>query len=319
MYIYFISVLMVLAVVTGLICLIDISFFAKKRKQFGQEIPMVIGYSRSLLILALIVLASCLFIGRFGFPLFLISAIGITGMIALIDLLFFSRKRKQKGKAVPVIVDNSRAFFAILLFVFVIRSFVVQPFRVPTGSLEPTVLPNDFVVVNQFAYGLRFPILNRKIVNIGEPKRGDIVVFHYPIDPKTDYVKRMIGIPGDHIVYRNKVLTINGKKVSQRFLHRGMDFEPPDVYIPVDVKEENLDGVKHEILVRREDGDMMEVDLVVPEDQYFVMGDNRDNSADSRYWGFVPDENLVGKAFLIWFSWDSTHHWVRWSRIGTKL
>jgi signal peptidase I len=254
-----------------------------------------------------------------NFPLILVIATFLTGLIYLIDVLLLAKRRKKSNKKMPWWVDYARSFFPVLLIVLVIRSFIVQPFRVPTGSLEPTVLPNDFVAVNQFAYGLRLPVLNTKILSIGEPKRGDIVVFRYPIDPKVDYVKRMIGVPGDHVVYKNKILTINGKEMSQRFLHKGMDFEPPDVYIPVDVKEEDLSGIKHEILVRREGGNWGRVDLVVPEGQYFVMGDNRDNSADSRYWGFVPEENLIGKAFLIWLSWDSTRHWVRWSRIGTKL
>lgn len=253
------------------------------------------------------------------FPLILVSTTLLTGLISLLDIIFLAPGRKRNNQEMPTMIDYARSFFPVLLIVLIIRSFIVQPFRVPTGSLEPTILPNDFVAVNQFAYGLRLPVLNKKIVNIGKPKKGDIVVFRYPVNPKLDYVKRVIGIPGDHITYKNKILTINGQEIKQQFLKTGIDFEPPGIYIPVDVKEEILNGIKYKILINKENNIAPDFETTVPEGQYFVMGDNRDNSIDSRYWGFVPEENLIGKAFLIWFSWDSTHYRIRWSRIGTKL
>jgi signal peptidase I len=254
------------------------------------------------------------------FPLVLVICTLVTGVVFLFDVIFLAHKRKKYHKKMPIFIDYMRSFFWVFFVVLVIRSFIVQPFRVPTGSLEPTILPNEFVVVNQFAYGLRWPALNTKFLNIGEPKRGDIVVFRFPGNTKVDYVKRVIGLPGDHVVYKNKVLYINGKEMKQKFLRDGFDFEPqPMGNIPVQVKEENLLGLKHEIIVRPTGGETGEVDVVVPAKHYFVMGDNRDGSADSRYWGFLPEENLIGKAFFIWLSWDSEKHRVRWERLGTKI
>jgi len=253
------------------------------------------------------------------FPLILVILTFLCGLIWLIDVLFLAKKRKLTGKKMPVWIDYGRSFFPVFLIVLIIRSFIIQPYRVPTGSLEPTILPNDFVAVNQFAYGLRLPVLNTKILNIGEPKRGDIVVFRFPGDPRVDYVKRVIGVPGDHVVYKNRTLYINGKKISQKLLQEGQDIEPTG-NIPSQVKEENLMGVKHQILLHEtgyeENGS---VNIVVPKGMYFMMGDNRDGSGDSRYWGFVAEKYLVGKAFLIWLSWDSNKHRIRWSRIGTIL
>jgi signal peptidase I len=253
-----------------------------------------------------------------NFPLILVIATCVSGLIVLLDRLFWAKPRVIKGQKMPVIIDYSHSFFPILFIVLIIRSFIIQPFRVPTGSLEPTVLPNDFIAVNQFIYGLRLPVLNTKIISIREPKIGDIAVFHHP-QLGIDYVKRVIGTPGDHVVYKNKVLIINGHEMPQKFLNEALDFEPPNNYIPVDLKEENLNGLKHHIFVQRNGGDTMDFDLIVPPDNYFMMGDNRDNSADSRYWGFVPEKDLMGKAFFIWFSWDSPTHSVRWSRMGTRI
>lgn len=255
---------------------------------------------------------------RFNFPLILVIATAVSGLIVLVDQVWFARRRKLNHQKMPVLVDYARSFFPIFLIVLIVRSFIVQPFQVPTGSLEPTILPKDYIAVNQFIYGLRLPVLNTKIVSIHEPKVGDIVVFRHP-ETRVDYVKRVVGTPGDHLIYWKKVLTINGKKMPQRFLGRSLDFEPPHAWIPVDLKEETLSGVKHQIFVRRDFGDGMDFDLIVPEGHYFMMGDNRDNSLDSRYWGLVPEKDLIGKAFFIWFSWDSVQHTVRWSRIGTRL
>jgi len=256
----------------------------------------------------------------FDFPLVLTSLTIISGLIALIDILFFASKRKKTKKKQPLVFEYSRSFFPILLVVLIIRSFIVQPYRVPTGSLVPTILPGDFIAVNQFAYGLRLPVLNNKIVSIGEPKRGDIVLFRWPLDPSVIFVKRVIGIPGDHIVYKNKTLTINGIEAKQQFLDKDLSVNSNDK-IPAVVfrKTENLLGINHQIFVRKVGGQNQYFDIIVPEGQYFMMGDNRDDSDDSRYWGFVPESNLIGKAFLVWMSFDSQNHCIKWNRIGNIL
>ena len=252
------------------------------------------------------------------FPLILSLLVILTGIIALIDALFLAKKRREQGKKkLPLVIEYSRSFFPVLLIVLLIRSFLIQPYRVPTGSLEPTIMPGDFIAVNQFAYGLRLPVLNYKIVPIGEPKRGDIALFRYPKDPKMIFVKRVIGLPGDHIVYKNKVLSVNGKTMRQYTLGKALDIEPTRGYpIPVLIKMEDFYGIKHEIYQFEQGGDYTSHNIVVPKGCYFMMGDNRDDSNDSRYWGCVPERNLVGKAFLIWMSWNSEKHGVRWHRIG---
>ncbi len=256
-------------------------------------------------------------------------AVAATGVIALLDLLFCRRKRQSKGHKDPLLIEYCRSFFPVLLLVWVIRSFLVQPYKVPTGSLEPTVMPGDFIAVNQFAYGVKFPIGNYKMIATGEPKRGDIVLFHYPPDPKVIYVKRLIGEPGDRIEYKNKVLYINGKKQPQHLVGHDFDYgDGPGQTAPVDVYQENLDGVWHNIFQRpgsTDGGFDMQSDAqgdfsyTVPKGMYFMMGDNRDNSADSRYFGAVPENYIIGQAFGVWMSWDPVHHRLRWDRIGTSL
>ena len=252
------------------------------------------------------------------FAFILTLCVLITGIISLIDILFWARKRKKDAKQ-PIIIEYSRSFFPVLLIVLLIRSFLIQPYRVPSGSLQPTVLPGDFIAVSQFAYGLRLPVLNYKIIKIGEPKRGDIALFRWPDNPSIVFIKRVVGIPGDHIVYRNRILRINGKIADQKLIGSTLDIEPDSVPVPVQDKIENLLGVKHHIFLREVSGDMGTVDTIVPKGFYFMMGDNRDASDDSRYWGFVPEENLIGKALVIWMSWDGEDHNIRWHRIGKTV
>lgn len=254
----------------------------------------------------------------FDVPFILTSLVLISGLIAIIDLLFLAKNRKRRNQHRPWLVEHAYSFFPMLLLVWTMRSFIVQPYRVPTGSLEPTILPGDFIVVNQFAYGLRLPVLNFKLLHLGEPKRGDIALFRYPNDPSIIYVKRVIGLPGDHITYRDKILTINDKIISQEFV--GIDLDTENGFnIPVKVFMEDLDGVKHKIFVKPDYEDGMDIDVIVPENNYFMMGDNRDSSADSRYWGFMPEENLIGKAFGIWMNFDTDNLKVKWDRIGKKI
>jgi signal peptidase I len=256
----------------------------------------------------------------FDFAFFLTMLVLLSGIIGLIDILFFARKRRAKNGKQPIIVEYARSFFPLLLIVWLIRSFVVQPYRVPTGSLAPTILPGDFIAVNQFSYGIKLPVLNYKIVNVGEPARGDIALFRWPENPAVIFVKRVVGLPGDHVVYRNKILTINGAIADQNLIGKSLDIEPPtDIPIMVAEKMENLMGVKHHIFIHEEGGKTGGFDVVIPKGFYFMMGDNRDDSDDSRDWGFLPEENLIGKAFVVWFSWDSVNNTIRWKRIGTVL
>jgi len=268
---------------------------------------------------------------NFNFELILFYAIVISGLIALFDILFLEKKRKAgylnstKNMSnppelkLPLLIDYARAFFPILLIVFLLRAFLLEPFRIPSGSLEPTLSPGDFILVNKFKYGIRLPLLHYKIYSLNEPKRGDIIVFRWPPNPSIDFIKRIIGIPGDHISYIDKTLYINGVKVPQQFVKETQTHDERGELFEVIQKEENILGLKHAIYQNSDRPNDDIRDIVVPEGMYFAMGDNRDNSADSRYWGFVPDENIVGKASLVWMSWDSFEDTVRWHRIGMKV
>ncbi len=219
----------------------------------------------------------------------------------------------------PWIVEYARSFFPVLLLVLLLRSFLAEPFRIPSGSMMPTLLVGDFILVNKFAYGIRLPVINKKIIAIDEPKRGDVVVFRYPKDPSVDYIKRVIGLPGDKISYDdNKQLTVNDAPVKQLSMGLYQGLGAGQEMTGAERFQENLTGIEHNILIRHE-APTVSVDFIVPEGQYFMMGDNRDNSNDSRYWGTVPEENLVGRAFLIWMSWDWQNSGVQFDRIGTLL
>lgn len=254
---------------------------------------------------------------HFDFPFILTALVIVTGLVALADILVFSKKRSEAAK-MPYVIEFARSFFPALLLVWIIRSFIIQPYRVPTGSLEPTVLPGDFIAVKQFSYGLRLPVINQKIVSVRNPKRGDIALFYYPVDTSKLFVKRVIGLPGDHIVYKDKTLTINGKPMIQQYIGKAINIEE-DGTSEVDQRIENLDGIKHNIFVKPYVIDPVDIDVVVPAGHYFMMGDNRDDSDDSRSWGFVPDRNLIGQAFGIWMSWDSQDHRIRWNRVGKAV
>lgn len=253
------------------------------------------------------------------FTFYLTLAVIVTGIIALLDILFWAKKRSATDQKQPVIIEYARAFFPVLLLVLIIRSFIVQPYRVPSSSLAPTVMPGDFIAVKQYQYGLRLPVLNTKIVNISEPKHGQIFLFRYPVDPNITFVKRVIGVPGDHIEYKNKVLYINGVEAKQKLLKSTHYIDEHGVYFPENLMEEDLDGIKHQIYVHPEGGETQDIDVVVPPGHYFAMGDNRDDSGDSRMWGFVPEENLIGQAFWTFMSWDGGAtgiNKIRWNRLG---
>lgn len=245
-----------------------------------------------------------------NFALLLVILSAISGIICLLDKLFFAKHRatEKPGR----IIEYSYSFFPVFFLVLLLRTFLAEPFRIPSGSLEPTLLVGDFVVVNKFIYGLRLPVVENKIVSITNPKIGDIAVFRWPANPRYDYIKRVIGTPGDEISYHNKILTINGKDVPQDFIDYTIDESSGQV---VAKYLENLHGIKHYIYARPNVVGQ-DFKVTVPSGQYFMMGDNRDDSADSRFWGFVPQQYLRGKALLVWMSWNSKNVSIRWSRIG---
>lgn len=248
--------------------------------------------------------------------------------VAGLSLAEATKVRQQaydKANRPPWWVEYAVSFFPVILFVFVLRSFLVEPFRIPSGSMLPTLQNGDLILVNKFQYGVRLPVLGTKVIELNTPKRGDVVVFRYPVEPSVDYIKRVVGMPGDVVQYQNKVLSINGKDVIQE---RDGDFFEPDRAAYVGRYLEQLGTAEHRILLNRESGqDLMAITnypyrnnceyfsngvrCTVPEGHYFMMGDNRDNSLDSRYWGFVPDRYLVGKAFFVWMNFSEP------SRIGS--
>ena len=275
----------------------------------------------------------------FDFPLIMVTAVFVTGVAWLLDVMLWAPKRVSAAEALsaqstdndenadiarkellkePVFVEYSRSLFPVILAVLVLRSFIVEPFRIPSGSMMPTLLAGDFILVNKFSYGVRLPVIDTKIIPVGKPERGDVLVFRYPKDPSIDYIKRVVGLPGDKIAYYNKQLFINGEPATQTGLGTYDGVGAGVSMAGSKILSENLTGVKHNILIDAQRG-TLEGEFQVPEGRYFVMGDNRDNSNDSRYWGVVPEENLVGKAFMIWMNWDATAGGVTWSRIGNDI
>ena len=255
------------------------------------------------------------------FALILFILLLVTGGIWLLDRSMLAGKRGE-GVAEPWWVEYAKSFFPVILVVFFIRSFLAEPFKIPSGSMIPTLQVGDFILVNKFTYGIRLPVVNRKLVQINDPQRGDVMVFRYPENPSLDYIKRVIALPGDTVEYRNKRLRINGVEQPQQadgdynYVEAGLNF------VHTERRLETLDGREHTVLVNPErptlrldavaefrgrencvyDDEM--VRCKVPEGHYFMLGDNRDNSRDSRYWGFVPDNQIVGKAFFIWMNFS---------------
>ena len=257
----------------------------------------------------------------------LIAAVA-TGIIWLVDAKVFGRRRAD-GESEPIVVDMARAFFPVIVVVFLIRSFWVEPFKIPSGSMKPTLLVGDFILVNKYTYGIRIPVINKKVIDVGEVKRGDVVVFRYPLDPSVDYIKRVVGLPGDKVTYRGKLLQINGVQVPVQASGYYTDAELNYVRLPL--FSEKLGMQAHAMMVippepvlnlsqvrqfphrdnceYNDDG----FTCLVPPGHYFMMGDNRDQSADSRYWGFVPDDHIKGRAFLVWMNFGD------FKRIGNGI
>lgn len=295
-------------------------------------------------------------LSNFALILFVLTI--VTGIIWCLDLFVWSKQRRERANAAlaefdakraklqaegirtdeggraelqaellrqPAWIEYSGSFFPVIALVFGLRSFLYEPFKIPSSSMVPTLMVGDLILVNKFTYGIRLPIINKKIIEIGQPKRGDVMVFRYPMDPSQDYIKRVVGVPGDRVEYKNKSLIINGVPLEY-------EKQPDFLYIPESPNDstkyrtqmlENLNGVKHKLLKYDElpafvNSSQLAVFpnnplcsyntegfiCTVPAGHYFMMGDNRDNSTDSRYWGFVPDENIVGKAFFVWMNFS---------------
>ncbi|MEW6991418.1 signal peptidase I [Colwelliaceae bacterium 6441] len=299
------------------------------------------------------------------FSIFLVIITFITGLVWLADKFYLAGQRQLKlanaqaqcseslseeAKAKLVepsaIVDTSVQIFPVIAFVLILRSFLYEPFQIPSGSMMPTLLDGDFILVNKYNYGLRDPVVRNKFIEVGLPERGDVVVFKYPLDTKIDYIKRVIGLPGDRIIYRNKSLYIKSacsdtntecsefKQVEMNFVSNG-DYSDGNVeltrYNSIMPEKTHDILVNNQILPRtphyHKQAGTQRDEFSVPEGHYFVMGDNRDNSLDGRFWGFVPEENLVGEAVFIWMSFDFDReassflpHWiptgVRFERLG---
>jgi len=275
-----------------------------------------------------------------NFPLILFLATALTGALALADRLFLARSRAPDARE-PWWIEYPKSFFPVLLIVFLLRSFVAEPFKIPSSSMRPTLDVGDFILVNKFAYGLRVPILEQKIVPLSDPQRGDVVVFRYPLNPSQDFIKRVIGLPGDTVVYKNKQLTVNGKPWTQQSAGtysylEGLRFETMEQFSESVADDAGKKG--HSVAVDpmlpavspgqvrpfagRDNCDYNSdgsgFTCKVPAGHYFVMGDNRDRSDDSRYWGFVPDDHLRGRAFFIWFNWDDISS-LAFKRVGNGI
>ena len=245
-----------------------------------------------------------------NFELLLVILTGITGLIWFVDyftgkLKVYRSNQKNSSKR-SVFVEQAVSFFPIFLIVLVLRSFIFEPFRIPSASMMPTLLIGDFILVNKYDYGLRLPVIHNKFYENNIPSRGDVVVFRYPENPKIPYIKRVIGLPGDKIAYYNKTLYINDVLAEQTTNGDYFAFGSGITMKGSLLISEDLGNINHEILIDPERNS-----------HYFVLGDNRDNSKDSRYWGFVPEENLVGRAFFVWMNWDGKNKpIVNFNRIG---
>ena len=243
----------------------------------------------------------------------LVLLITISFFLILLDKTNIITKYKFLGW----LNKQGKSFLPILLIVLFLRSFLAEPFRIPSGSMLPTLLIGDYILVNKYEYGIRLPITKTKIFNISEPKRGDVIVFRYPNNEDINFIKRVIGIPGDKIKYHNKQLYVNGVKYKKRKqeTHEYLsEFDRQELEIFTENDNQKIYNILNDNMSPTNDDEFF-----VPENKYFVMGDNRDHSSDSRYWGFVPEKNLVGEAFLIWMNFNSKNFSMKYNRIGNSI
>jgi signal peptidase I len=358
-----IALLSWLALPVGLIVIAD-DWFIRPRRQIAASPapPLDPPLMKTLyMLLPLFILAAVvrlLLAERLDFSAVLFGITAITGVAWLLDVALLRPRRAKAARAAgkdpalipePGVVDYARSFFPVALVVLVLRSFIFEPFRIPSDSMMPTLLDGDFIIVNKYTYGLRLPVINRKIIPVGEPQRGDVVVFRYPRDPSVNYIKRLVGLPGDHVEVRSDRITINGQPVPFKIIAPYND----GCYINMQLAEEHLGAHIHQSMLcpvplfpspvtpagcnRSESrgyycgtdngstadalvGEGPAFETTVPAGSYFMMGDNRDNSEDGRVWGFVPEDNLVGKATRIWFNWDLKRTGgPMWSRLGSAI
>jgi signal peptidase I len=351
-----------LALPVGLLCIVDDWFLRPRRQIAAAPQPVTDSALMSLAYHALPILIGAavvrlLVAEQLDFSSVLVAICAVTGIIWAVDAGILRRRRRVAAQAAgkdaalipePGTVDYARSFFPVALAVLLLRAFVFEPFRIPSDSMMPTLLDGDFILVDKFAYGLRLPVTNTKILNTGSPRHGDVMVFRYPLDPSENYIKRTVGLPGDHVTVRDDRLIINGQVIPFEVTGTYTD----GCYIDMQLAVEHLGLHTHQALLcpvplevtpyplpgcpRRDargyvcggtppPGAMPLIEpavvtKVVPPDEYLMIGDNRDNSDDGRVWGFVPDANLVGKATYIWFNWDPERSGgPLWSRIGKKI
>ncbi|VAW81117.1 Signal peptidase I [hydrothermal vent metagenome] len=288
MLIDFSTILFLLSMATFLIWLLDACFWQGKRDKDNAEANNAIGASESM------------------------------------GEEVSDEKRKRILKQEGFVTEHSKAFFPILVVVLILRSFITEPFRIPTPSMVPTLLPGDFILVSKSAYGFRLPVVNHRVGRLIKPKVGDVVVFRFPLEPTTNYIKRLVGVPGDVIEYKGKSLTINGKILKYRYDGTYNDTGAGQSANQRNLRKEVLGNVVHDILTKNQPDLFLfpclkEGKFTVPKGEYFVMGDNRDNSADSRFWCGVPEKNLVGRAYAIWMNWDPALSSLRWERVFKNI
>ncbi len=348
-----------LALPVTLVCIVD-DWFLRPRRALDSG-PQVVrdGTFMTLLYTALPVLIIAavlrlLLAERLDFSAVLLGITVVTGIVWAVDAWVLRPRRIAAAAAAgrdpaqvqePGTVDYARSFFPVALVVLVLRCFIFEPFRIPSDSMMPTLLDGDFIVVNKYAYGLRLPVINKKIVEVGEPRRGDVVVFRWPVDPSTNFIKRLIGLPGDHVEVRDNHVWVNGQPLDSQLAkerysdgcyvnfaiaHEKLGAHQHDaMYCPVGIDRSpvlpgcNRRAVRGYVCGEEDAPGSMRVpayDGVVPQGYYLMMGDNRDNSDDGRSWGFVPEANLVGKATRIWFNWDlGRTGGPMWRRIGSAI
>jgi signal peptidase I len=353
-----VSILAWLALPALLIAIVD-DWFLRPRRRLAHAaaaepaLLAVVHYILPVLLIAAVL--QVLSAERLDFSLLLVLVAAIAGLIWLLDHVLFAPARARAARSagrdpseqpVPVTVDYARSFFPVALIVLLVRSFIFEPFRIPSDSMMPTLEDGDFIIVNKYHYGLRLPVVNKKFVRIAEPSRGEVVVFRFPPDQSINFIKRVVGLPGDHVRVVSDQLIVNGQPVPLRLARRYDDgcyhnfrlgteildhhehqvlscLTPEEIVVPPTAScprhmDHNYECVEPEMPGERDHGDSPEV--VVPPGQYLMIGDNRDNSYDSRYWGFVPEQNIVGRATYIWFNWDLQRSGgPNWGRIGHRI
>ncbi|HEY0767676.1 MAG TPA: signal peptidase I [Steroidobacteraceae bacterium] len=348
-----------LALPVTLVCIIDDWLLRPRRviaagAQAVRDPPLMRFLYGALPLLIACAVLHLLLAERLDFSAVLLTITVLTGLVGALDAALLGPRRAAAARAAgkdpgaipePGTVDYARSFFPVALVVLVLRSFIFEPFRIPSDSMMPTLLDGDFIIVNKYAYGLRLPVINRKILDVGEPQRGDVVVFRWPVDPSTNFIKRLVGLPGDHVEVHDNRIMINGKAVDVQVAAGKYS---DGCYVNLSLTEERLGSHEHEAIFcpvaldrqpvlpgcnRRgvrgyvcgdEDapggGKMAPFVGDVPPGHYLMMGDNRDNSDDGRDWGYVPEGNLVGRATRIWFNWDLRRAGGPiWSRIGSAI